>query len=139
VVSHLLASIPGQGAAQLLGQFAHLFTERGYYGHRVLAGDFEKLLTKDEARRIAANIGCPLFVFVSGRRRAKCLRVQISAQTVDLQVPDERPYFVGVKIYVRRSSRVHRFPRSPPTRQTTKPAHEKVAPRALWRFVDAYS
>src|SRR5262249_32763973 len=42
VVSHLLASIPGQGAAQLLGQFAHVFTERGYYGRRVLARDFEK-------------------------------------------------------------------------------------------------
>src|SRR5262249_34747158 len=40
VVSHLLASIPGQGAAQLLGQFAHVFTERGYYGRRVLARDF---------------------------------------------------------------------------------------------------
>src|SRR5215467_11284172 len=26
VVSHLLASIPGQGATQLLGQFAHVFT-----------------------------------------------------------------------------------------------------------------
>src|SRR4029077_5200094 len=42
VVSHLLASIPGQGAAQLLRQFAHVFTERGYYGRRVLARDFEK-------------------------------------------------------------------------------------------------
>src|SRR5262249_41090341 len=42
VVSHLLASIPGQGAAQLLGQFAHVFTERGYYARRVLARDFEK-------------------------------------------------------------------------------------------------
>src|SRR5215470_729115 len=42
VVSHLLASIPGQGATQLLGQFAHVFTERGYYGRRVLARDFEK-------------------------------------------------------------------------------------------------
>ena len=42
VVSHLLASIPGQGAAQLLGQFAHVLTERGYYGRRVLARDFEK-------------------------------------------------------------------------------------------------
>src|SRR6516225_140334 len=42
VVSHLLASIPGQRATQLLGQFAHVFTERGYYGRRVLARDFEK-------------------------------------------------------------------------------------------------
>src|SRR5262249_61894195 len=40
VGSHLLASIPGQGAAQLLGQFAHVFTERGYYARRVLARDF---------------------------------------------------------------------------------------------------
>src|SRR6266581_2806946 len=42
VVSHLLASIPGQGAAQLLRQFAQVFTERGYYGRRVLARDLEK-------------------------------------------------------------------------------------------------
>src|SRR5262249_58419217 len=42
VVSHLLASIPGQRAAQLLGQFAHVFTERRYYSRRVLARDFEK-------------------------------------------------------------------------------------------------
>jgi hypothetical protein len=48
-----------------------------------------KLLTKDEARRIAANIGCLLFVFASGRRFAKCLRVQIFQQTVDFHIPDE--------------------------------------------------
>ena len=42
VVSHLLASIPGQRAAQLLWQFAHVFTERGYNGRRVLTRNFEK-------------------------------------------------------------------------------------------------
>src|SRR6516165_3792689 len=39
--------------------------------------------------RVAADIGCLLFVFASGRRFAKCLRVQISQQTVDLHIPDE--------------------------------------------------
>ena len=42
MVSHLLASIPGQGAAQLLRQFAHVFTERTYYSRRVIARHFEK-------------------------------------------------------------------------------------------------
>ena len=42
VVGHLLASIPGQGAAQLLREFAHVFTECGYDGRRVLARHFEK-------------------------------------------------------------------------------------------------
>ena len=42
VVSHLLASIPGQRAAQFLRQFAHVFTERGYHGRRVLARNLEK-------------------------------------------------------------------------------------------------
>jgi hypothetical protein len=40
-------------------------------------------------RRIAADIGCLPFVFASGRRFAKCLRVQIFQQTVDLRIPDE--------------------------------------------------
>jgi hypothetical protein len=42
VVSHLLAAIPGQRAAQLLRQFAQVFTERGYHGRRVLARDLKK-------------------------------------------------------------------------------------------------
>src|SRR5262249_51743576 len=42
VVSHLLASIPGQGAALPVGQFAQVVTERGYYGRCGLARDFEK-------------------------------------------------------------------------------------------------
>src|SRR6187431_3208478 len=42
VVSHLLASIPSQGAAQFPRQFAHVFTERGDDGRGVLARDFEK-------------------------------------------------------------------------------------------------
>jgi hypothetical protein len=46
-------------------------------------------LTRDEARRIAADIGCLLFVFASGRRFAKCLRVQTFQQTVDLHISDE--------------------------------------------------
>jgi hypothetical protein len=44
---------------------------------------------RDEARRVAADIGCLLFVFASGRRFAKCLRVQTFQQTVDLHIPDE--------------------------------------------------
>ena len=42
VVSHLLAAIPGQGAAQFLGQFAHVLGERGHHGRRILAWHLEK-------------------------------------------------------------------------------------------------
>ena len=42
VVGHLLAAIPGQGAAQLLRQFAHMFRERADHGCGVLARDLEK-------------------------------------------------------------------------------------------------
>jgi hypothetical protein len=50
VVSHLLAAIPGQGAAQFLRQFAHVFSERGDECGRVLAWDLEKPL--DERRDV---------------------------------------------------------------------------------------
>ena len=39
-----------QGAAQLLRQFAHVFTERGYYGRRVLARTLRSI-----AMRISAS------------------------------------------------------------------------------------
>jgi hypothetical protein len=42
VVGHLLAAIPGQGAAQLLRQFAHMFRERADHGCGVPARDLEK-------------------------------------------------------------------------------------------------
>ena len=42
VVGHLLTAIPGQGAAQLLRQFAHMFGERADHGCGVPARDLEK-------------------------------------------------------------------------------------------------
>jgi hypothetical protein len=42
VVGHLLAAIPGQRAAQLLRQFAHMFGERADHGCGVPARDLEK-------------------------------------------------------------------------------------------------
>ncbi len=51
--SHLLA-FRGQGAAQLLRQFAHVFTERAYHGRRVLARDLDRL-----SRQPVADIPVP--------------------------------------------------------------------------------
>jgi hypothetical protein len=65
-------------------------------------------------------------------RVIKCLRVQLSQQTVDLHVPDEITddfdllNSVVRKFSVRRRSRVHRFP-------------PFLATRQIPQFVDAYS
>src|SRR5262249_53538609 len=64
VVSHLLASIPGQRAAQLLGQFAHVFTERGYYARRVLARDFEN------TKRVWRSTSVAMWVLFAPERRS---------------------------------------------------------------------
>src|SRR6516225_5742948 len=61
VVGHLLAAIPGQGAAQLLRQFAHMFRERADHGCGVPARDLEKHhkagMALDERRDV--RVVCP--------------------------------------------------------------------------------
>src|SRR5262249_20088858 len=63
VVSHLLASIPGQGAAQLLGQFAHVVTERGYYVAVSLLGTLRSI-----TKRVWRSTSVAMWVFAPERR-----------------------------------------------------------------------